>query len=95
MQKIILVASVIATFGLAGCAANPGVAKISENTFMVSRQAASGFSGLGSLKVKALKEAEQHCNGMGKSIQLLSTNDSMPPYVLGNFPRTEIQFSCV
>jgi hypothetical protein len=62
---------------------------------MISRQAASGFSGLGALKVEAIKEGEIHCLSLGKSIKVISTSDSQPPYVLGNFPRTEITFMCV
>ena len=93
-MRNVLVFGCVSLSLLAGCAENPGVAQIDENTYMVSRQAATGFSGLGSLKIDALKEAEQHCIRLDKSIKLLKTTDSQPPYVLGNFPRTEIQFYC-
>ena len=61
---------------------------------MISRQAATGFSGQGALKIDALREAKAHCESMGKAMIVNTTNDSKPPYVLGNFPRTEITFSC-
>ena len=32
-----------------------------NNTYMVSRQAATGFSGMGALKAEAMKEAYQEC----------------------------------
>lgn len=32
-----------------------------NNTYMVSRQAATGFSGMGTLKADAMKEAYQEC----------------------------------
>lgn len=43
---------------LSGCASNSGVVGTGPDTFMVSRQAATGFSGLGTLKADAIREAE-------------------------------------
>jgi hypothetical protein len=62
---------------------------------MVSRQAGTGFSGLGKLKAEALREADEFCAGEGKSVELLESMESEPPYVLGNYPRVEIIFRCV
>ena len=80
---------------LAGCAANSGVVPIGPDTFMVSRQAASGFSGLGTLKADAFQEANQYCLSQKKNIRVVNTNESSPPYVMGNFPRAEVQFMCL
>jgi hypothetical protein len=80
---------------LAGCASDPGVAPVGPNTYLISRQAATGFSGLGGLKVKALREAAAYCEQRGRMIDILHTKDSKPPYIFGNFPRTEITFSCL
>lgn len=74
---------------LMGCASNPGVAPIGPDTYSVTRQAATGFTGLGNLRVKALREANDFCAKDGKVMQVVHTKDSQPPYVLGNFPRTE------
>jgi hypothetical protein len=62
---------------------------------MVSRQAATGFSGLGTLKADAFQEANQYCVSQNKNIQVVNTSETSPPYVLGNFPRAEIQFMCL
>ncbi|WP_321867486.1 hypothetical protein [Paraburkholderia tropica] len=80
---------------VAGCASNSGVVPIGKDTFMVSRQAATGFSGLGDLKAKAYQQAAQYCLANGKSLQPVHTNESQPPYVLGNFPRVELEFMCL
>lgn len=80
---------------LTGCASNSGVRPVGPDTFMVSRQAASGFSGLGTLKADALDEAKRYCAGQKKELQVVSTNESKPPYLLGNFPRAEVQFMCL
>ncbi len=66
-----------------------------NDTYMVSRQAASGFSGMGTLKADAMKEAYQQCQLTGKRVELIEAIDAKPPYIFGNFPKTEIRFKCV
>jgi hypothetical protein len=80
---------------LVGCAVNSGVVSTGPDTFIVSRQAATGFTGLGDLKAQALREANQFCAGKGKSMEVISTDESKPPYIFGNFPRVEVQFRCI
>ena len=91
MKKIIIAGAIF----LAGCASNSGVLPIGQDTFMVSRQAATGFSGSGTLKAEAFQEASQYCAKLGKSLQVISTHEASPPYILGNFPKAEIQFMCL
>lgn len=62
---------------------------------MVSRQAATGFSGSGTLKAEAFQEATRYCEKLGKSFQVVSTQEASPPYILGNFPKAEVQFMCL
>lgn len=80
---------------VAGCASNSGVVPIGTDTFMVSRQAATGFSGSGTLKAEAFQEANQYCVAQHKKLQVVSTYEAQPPYVFGNFPKAEIQFMCL
>lgn len=80
---------------LTSCAVNSGVVQLGNDNYMVSRQAATGFSGLGKLKAEAMKEAHNTCQKTGKTVEIIKTIDSQPPYVLGNFPRTEVYFRCV
>ena len=67
MKNIIITVVVF----LAGCASNSGVIPIGKDTFMVSRQAATGFSGSGTLKAEAFQEAAQYCEKLGKSLQVV------------------------
>jgi hypothetical protein len=62
---------------------------------MVSRQAATGFSGSGTLKAEAFREANDYCASQGKLLQVVNTTEARPPYVLGNFPKAEVQFMCL
>jgi hypothetical protein len=81
--------------GVAGCAANSGVAPTGPDSFMVSRQAATGFSGSGTLKGEALNEAGQYCTAQNKVVLVTNTIEARPPYVMGNFPKAEVHFMCL
>lgn len=65
------------------------------DAYMVSRQAATGFSGSGKLKAEAMREAYQQCQKTGKSVKVIEVIESKPPYIFTNFPKVEIQFMCV
>lgn len=80
---------------LTGCASNTGVVATGSGEYYVSRQAATGFTGTSTLKADAYREAERHCQAKGgKQFQLVSEKDAEPPFVLGNFPKTEVRFRC-
>lgn len=76
MKKAIPLAALI----LAGCASNSGITPIGKDTYMVSRQAATGFSGSGTLKAEAFQEANAYCEKAGKNLQVVSTQEAQPPY---------------
>ena len=96
MERMILLASSLASTAIiAGCAANSGVVQAGNGTYLVSRQAATGFSGSGTLKADALREADKFCTGLHKSLEILQATEAQPPYLLGNFPKAEIQFRCI
>jgi hypothetical protein len=62
---------------------------------MVSRQAATGFSGSGTLKAEALQEASQYCANQNKLLQVINIIEAKPPYIFTNFPKAEVQFRCL
>lgn len=88
-------AILIVAVTLVGCASNSGVVPIGKDTYMVSRQAATGFSGMGTLKADAFKEADAFCRSQSKVLQVVRTQDAQPPFILGNFPKTEVEFMCL
>ena len=79
---------------LNGCAHNTGVVAIGNGTFTVSRQAATGFHGMGGLRAQAMVEANEHCSAQGKSVQVLEVREAQPPFILGNFPKVDVDFTC-
>jgi Short C-terminal domain len=78
-----------------GCASNSGVVPMGDNTFMVTRQAATGFSGSGSLKAEALQEASKFCAAQGKQLKIVAITEAQPPYILANFPKAEVVFKAL
>jgi len=61
---------------VAGCASNSGVVPAGPDAYIVSRQAATGFSGSGSLKADALREANQHCASQQKALKVVKTTEA-------------------
>jgi len=79
---------------LAGCAAHSGVTPDGQGGYMISKQAATGFPGPGTLKTDIMQEASQYCAGQGREFVLTNVSETEPPYLLGNYPRAEINFKC-
>lgn len=79
---------------LSGCAANSGVIALGNDSYLVSRQAATGFSGSSTLKAEAIQEASQYCYGQNKKVQVKNSTEAKPPYILGNYPKAEVEFTC-
>ena len=79
---------------LSGCASHTGIVAIGKETYMIAKQQGTGFPGLGNLKAEIIAEASKFCSEKNMTMQLLSTQESQPPYILGNYPRSEIQFTC-
>jgi len=80
---------------LSACASYTGIVPMGKDTYMIAKQAATGFPGLGNMKAEIISEASRYCIGLGKELQIVSVQETQPPYVLGNYPRSEIQFMCL
>ena len=91
--KIASLALALSATLLAGCATNSGVLSIGNNTYLITRQAATGFSGLGNLAPASIREANRYCDSRGKVMHLIRLIESKPPYIW-NYPTVEIRFSC-
>lgn len=66
-----------------------------NNTYMITRQAGTGFSGSGTLKAKALHEASKFCEKQGKQMKVVAITEAKPPYILANFPKAEVVFKAL
>lgn len=92
-MKSRVILAVVALAG--GCASHTGVVPMGRDTFMIAKQQATGFPGLGNMKAEIIAEGARHCAAMSKEFQIVSTQETQPPYVLGNYPRSEITFMCL
>ena len=66
-----------------------------KDTYLIAKQQATGFPGLGNMKAEIITEGAAFCRGVNKEFQLVNTNETQPPYILGNYPRSEITFMCI
>ncbi|MEK6787940.1 MAG: hypothetical protein AABY68_03205 [Pseudomonadota bacterium] len=80
---------------LAGCASHSGIVPMSQGKFMITKQTGNAFLGIGSLKAEVVQEAVSFCGAMDKDMSQVAYDESKPPFILGNYPRVELQFSCV
>ena len=55
-----------------------------KDTFMIAKQQATGFPGLGNMKAEIIAEGSRHCASLGKEFQLVSAQDTKPPYIFVN-----------
>ena len=93
MKNLAMPALLVAV--LSGCASNTGVVPIGTGNYTIAKQQATGFPGLGNLRAEIIAEATAYCANRGAAFELLDVHETQPPYILGNYPRSEIQFTCV
>ena len=78
---------------LSACAASTGVIAIGSDTYSISHRDNGPMASLGALKAAAYRDATAFCAVRNSSVQVLRSNDI--PRSFGQFPETEVQFSCV
>jgi len=88
-----LLPAFIAALSLTACAASTGVIAIGSDTYSISHRDNGPLSSLGALKAAAYKDATDYCTAKNKKMQVLRSNDV--PRSLGQFPETEVQFTCI
>ncbi len=64
--------SVILLLAVCACASHTGVVPLGKDTYMIAKQEATGFPGLGNIKAEIIAEGTQYCAGLGKKFQIVS-----------------------
>jgi hypothetical protein len=80
---------------LVACGTNTGVTPVGPDMFRISKQGSTGFVGSDKIKADVMLEASRYCAERGKTMQVVNVITGQPPYILGNFPKAEVQFRCV
>jgi hypothetical protein len=86
---------VLALLTAAGCAEDTGVGAMYGDVLSVTRQGATGFSSATAVRSEAMAEAQAHCISQKRELFLVELQENKPPFMLGNFPRTEVRFMCL
>jgi hypothetical protein len=85
----------VCLFLVVGCATtSTGPVAAGVDTYVISRQAGAFPSGREPLLTEALAEASATCSSMKKTLTVISTNENSGPYVLGNYPKATVMFTC-
>ena len=89
------VSAILVSLLVGGCATNTGVVSIGQDTYAVARQTVGLSSqALFPLKVANISEGASYCAHLGKVFEFVAIRETQPPYIFGNFPRSELQFKC-
>ena len=91
MKRVCLV---LAAAVVAGCATHSGVTPMGGGTYLLAKQAGTGFGGAANLKSELLREADAYCGGKGQDLEVIHAQENAGPYVFGHYPRAEVQFRC-
>jgi hypothetical protein len=95
-MKIQLALVLTAVICFPGCATtSTGSVTAGPDTFVVSRQAGAFPSEREPLSTEALSEAAATCGSLKKTMKLVSTTENPGPYILGNYPKATVVFSCL
>ncbi|MFA6411168.1 MAG: SHOCT domain-containing protein [Syntrophales bacterium] len=69
--------------------------KVPDDAYRIFHQAATGFVSIASIRSDVEQRATEFCEKKNKAMHVLKERTASPPYILGNFPRVEIVFSCI
>lgn len=68
--------------------------KGNPDTYRIYDRAASGFVSIGATREGLEDRARKFCEDKEMALHVLESEQSNPPYILGNFPRMELIFVC-
>ncbi|WP_373991905.1 hypothetical protein [Duganella sp. BuS-21] len=87
-----LIALLLSTLFISGCASTTGIIPTGQNAFMISKDDNSLTASVVALKADVYKEAAAYCTSQGKDFKMVSESDT--PRALGQIPRTALHFTC-
>jgi hypothetical protein len=96
MSEIVsILLAILVSLIVGGCAINTGVVSIGQDTYAVAKQTVGLSSqALFPLKAANISEGASYCAKLGKVFEFVAIKETQPPYIFGNFPRSELQFKC-
>jgi hypothetical protein len=96
MNKRISIITMSIILLLTGCATTTtGPTPAGKNTYVMSRQEGAFPSGSEPLLAEVLGQANIFCTNQDKEVNLINSHENSGPYILGNYPKATITFSCI
>jgi hypothetical protein len=93
LRLVFLLGVIILAAIVAGCA-NPGIVKLSQDTYLLSRTDKGGiFGNASAMKADVIREANEFAAKQGKILIPVSLNES--PMHIGHFAQVDYQFRLV
>lgn len=89
-----LVLGLLATLAVAGCASVSNVTTQPEENMRLTHQGGAPNTRLSILRSEARWYAYLYCQKQRKNVRVIAFEDAMGPFFIGNFPKTDIIFSC-
>jgi len=81
---------------VSGCATTTtGPMPAGKNTYVMSRTEGAFPTGSEPLMAEVLAEAAVFCSNQDREVKLINATENPGPYILGNYPKATITFSCV
>ncbi len=81
---------------LTSCATtSTGPIAVGKNTYVISRQEGAFPTGNEPLLAEAISQANTFCSTQNKEVKIISEHERSGPFILGNFPRATVTFSCI
>ena len=82
-------------FALVGCGmSTTHPMPAGDNTYVLSSKEGAFPLGNQPLMETTLATANQHCLNQNRVLRLINTHQSPGPYILGNYPKVTITYSC-
>ncbi len=72
-----------------------GVDATNNDQYRLFSQATTGFVSLEAIKTDVDQRASEFCRDRNQTMKPLTVQTSVPPHILGNFPRAELVFICL
>ena len=89
-----LVLVLLATLAVAGCVSVSNATVQSEENMRLTHQGGAPNTRLSILRSEARWYAYLYCQKQRKNVRVIAFEDAMGPFFIGNFPKTDIIFSC-
>lgn len=66
-----------------------------ERQYRIFHQASTGFTPISAVRSSAEQRMTKFCRRAGKAPHVVHETSAKPPYILGNWPRLELEFECL